>query len=110
MLSEDGHVSVTFLGTHPTLFSAAPPDSREVNYDETDKELARLLEMRSWLVLTLTFYIYSFIRLSAIIKQSQSSSTNIAPDSTNLGLRIDVNVNSQLELCRFEYIFKFLYI
>ena len=48
MLSEDGHVSVTFLGTHPTLFSAAPPDSREVNYDETDKELARLLKIDSY--------------------------------------------------------------
>ena len=30
-LTEEGAVAVTFLGTRPTLFSAAPPDSREVN-------------------------------------------------------------------------------
>ena len=29
-LTEEGAVAVTFLGTRPTLFSAAPPDSREV--------------------------------------------------------------------------------
>jgi hypothetical protein len=30
-----------YLGTDPTLFSA-PPDTRTVNYDETDQEFANL--------------------------------------------------------------------
>ena len=64
-----------FLGSDPTLFTAAPPDSREVNYEETDRELARL---------------------SAIIKQSQASAVVAAAPS----LRLDCVVAGQLELCR----------
>ena len=30
------------MGTHPTLFTASPPDSREVIYEQTDAELAKL--------------------------------------------------------------------
>ena len=75
-LTEEGSLAVTFLGSDPTLFTAAPPDSREVNYEETDKELARL---------------------SAIIKQSQmSSEVSAAP-----ALRVDCVVASQLEMCRY---------
>ena len=79
-LTEDGHVSVNYLGTHPTLFTAAPPDSREVNYEETDKELAKL---------------------STIIKQSQSSAGQPSLSNDTPGLRIDININSQLEMCRY---------
>ena len=79
-LSEDGHVGVTYLGTFPTLFTAPPPDSREVNYEQTDAELAKL---------------------SAIIKQSQVSGES-SPGSSGDCLRCDVSVNSQLELCRFS--------
>ena len=81
-LSESGHVSVCYLGTHPTLFSAAaaPPDSREVNYEETDKELAKL---------------------SAIIKQTQSQTVSSSGANVAPGLRVDVTVSSQLERCRF---------
>ena len=89
-LTEEGAVAVTFLGTRPTLFSAAPPDSREVtqqiiiflqctekylllcrqvNYEETDKELARL---------------------SAVIKQSQTSGGQQPDQRAGPGLRLDV--------------------
>ena len=54
-LSEEGELTVSYLGSDPELFTAAPPDCREVNYDETDKELSKL---------------------SAIIKQSQKEGTN----------------------------------
>ena len=79
-LTEEGGLSVTFLGTQPTIFSAPPPDSREVNYEETDAELARL---------------------SAIIKANQTSgSLETSPSSQGSGLRVDVSVSSQLEICR----------
>ena len=75
-LTEEGSLAVTFLGSDPTLFTAAPPDSREVNYEETDRELARL---------------------SAVIKQSQASALVTAAPS----LRLDCVVASQLEMCRY---------
>ena len=79
-LTEEGCLSVTYLGTHPSIFSAAPPDSREVNYEETDAELARL---------------------SAIIKASQTSgSLETSPSAASSGLRVDVSVSSKLEICR----------
>ena len=78
-LTEEGGLSVTFLGTQPTIFSAPPPDSREVNYEETDAELARL---------------------SAIIKASQTSGSLETNSSQASGLRVDVSVSSQLEICR----------
>ena len=74
-ITEEGSLAVTFLGSDPTLFTAAPPDSREVNYEETDRELARL---------------------SATIKQSQASQVVTAAPS----LRLDCMVAGQLELCR----------
>ncbi|XP_063884729.1 protein PTHB1-like isoform X2 [Scylla paramamosain] len=42
MLGEAGQVQVTYLGTDPSLFVAPPTETREINYDHTDKELVRL--------------------------------------------------------------------
>ena len=42
VLGEEGGLSVSYLGTNPTLHTPPPPDSREVNYEETDRELAKL--------------------------------------------------------------------
>ena len=66
-LSEEGEVTVSYLGSDPTLFTAAPPDSREVNYDETDRELSKL---------------------SAIIKQSQKEGTNAVSSSGKPTLKV----------------------
>ena len=32
-----GELSVCYLGTNPALHTPPPPDSREVNYEETDR-------------------------------------------------------------------------
>ena len=66
-LSEEGEVTVSYLGSDPTLFTAPPPDSREVNYDETDRELSKL---------------------SALIKQSQKDGTSSVTSSGNLTLKV----------------------
>ncbi|KAG0720935.1 Protein PTHB1 [Chionoecetes opilio] len=42
MLGEAGQVQVAYLGTDPSLFVAPPTETREINYDHTDKELATL--------------------------------------------------------------------
>ncbi|XP_050720589.1 protein PTHB1-like isoform X2 [Eriocheir sinensis] len=42
MLGDAGQVQVSYLGTDPSLFVAPPNEVREINYDHTDKELARL--------------------------------------------------------------------
>ena len=78
LLAEDGELVVTYLGSDPTLYTAAPPDSREVNYEETDRELARL---------------------STLIKQSQTAGRGPG-GSGGPGLRAELSLSSQLELCR----------
>ena len=79
-LSDDVEVTVSYLGSDPTLFTAPPPDSREVNYNETDRELSKL---------------------SALIKQSQKDGTTAVSSSENLTLKMEVSVSSQLEMCRY---------
>ena len=66
-LSEEGEVTVSYLGSDPTLFTAAPPDSREVNYEETDRELSKL---------------------SAIIKQSQKEGGHVVSSTGNPTLKV----------------------
>ena len=79
-LSDDGEVTVSYLGSDPTLFTAPPPDSKEVNYNETDRELSKL---------------------SALIKQSQKDGTAAVSSSGNLTLKMEVSVSSQLEMCQY---------
>ena len=81
ILSEDVHVVVTYLGTHHTLFTALPPDSREVNYELTDAELAKV---------------------SAIIKASQASAGHIPVVlSVNGRTHCGGMWSFQLELCQY---------
>ena len=79
-LSDEGEVTVSYLGSDPTLFTAPPPDSKEVNYNETDRELSKL---------------------SALIKQSQKDGTAAVSSSGNLTLKMEVSVSSQLEMCQY---------
>jgi len=41
-LSELGHLSCIYLGTDPSLFTAAPDTTRNTNYQEMDQELNEL--------------------------------------------------------------------
>ncbi|XP_065795459.1 protein PTHB1 isoform X3 [Muntiacus reevesi] len=41
-LSDEGHLQCSYLGTDPSLFQAPKVESRELNYDELDKELKEL--------------------------------------------------------------------
>ncbi|XP_071942795.1 protein PTHB1-like [Antedon mediterranea] len=41
-LDEDGHLMCSYLGTDPSIFSVAPPESREINYEEQDEEMRHL--------------------------------------------------------------------
>lgn len=41
-LGDAGQIQVSYLGTDPSLFVAPPAETREINYDQTDKELAQL--------------------------------------------------------------------
>nr|KAF6417887.1 Bardet-Biedl syndrome 9 [Rousettus aegyptiacus] len=44
-LSDDGHLQCSYLGTDPSLFQAPKVESRELNYDELDKELKELQKL-----------------------------------------------------------------
>ena len=79
-LSEEGTLTVSYLGTDPSLHAAAPPDSREVNYEETDRELARL---------------------SAKIRQSQKEGAGRDVKTGQPPLKMEVTVAHQLEVCSF---------
>ena len=37
IMGEEGELTASYMGTDPTLHSAVPPDTREVNYEETDR-------------------------------------------------------------------------
>ncbi|XP_030830268.1 protein PTHB1 [Strongylocentrotus purpuratus] len=41
-LDDEGHLVCSYLGTDPSLFVVPPPDSREINYDNQDKEMRDL--------------------------------------------------------------------
>ncbi|XP_068235573.1 protein PTHB1 [Palaemon carinicauda] len=41
-LGDTGQLQVAYLGTDPSLFVAPPTETREINYNQTDKELAQL--------------------------------------------------------------------
>ena len=36
-MGDEGELTASYMGTDPTLHSAVPPDTREVNYEETDR-------------------------------------------------------------------------
>ena len=42
IMSKTGDIYVGVLGTEPSLFSAPRPEARQVNYEETDIEMASL--------------------------------------------------------------------
>ncbi|XP_018007608.1 protein PTHB1 isoform X2 [Hyalella azteca] len=42
LVTGSGRLQVVYLGTDPSLFTAPPIETREINFDETDKELANL--------------------------------------------------------------------
>lgn len=42
--SKTGDILVAYLGTNPSLFSVTPTLARDINYEETDRELAVLTE------------------------------------------------------------------
>ena len=42
ILSDIGQLQVIYLGTDPSLFVAPPIETREINYEQADKELAHL--------------------------------------------------------------------
>ena len=44
-LDEGGKISISYLGTDPALSAAATPESREINYDEQDQEMAKLQQI-----------------------------------------------------------------
>ena len=37
ILGDEGELIASYMGTDPTLHTAAPSDTREVNYEETDR-------------------------------------------------------------------------
>ncbi|XP_054754048.2 protein PTHB1-like isoform X1 [Lytechinus pictus] len=41
-LDDEGHLMCSYLGTDPSLFVVPPPDSREIDYDNQDKEMKDL--------------------------------------------------------------------
>lgn len=41
-LDDEGHLVCSYLGTDPSLFVVPPPDSREIDYDNQDKEMRDL--------------------------------------------------------------------
>jgi Bardet-Biedl syndrome 9 protein len=42
--SNKGELFIAYLGTNPSLFSAPPPLARDVNYEETDREMLELTD------------------------------------------------------------------
>ena len=42
LLSDSGRLQIVFLGTDPSLFTAPPIETREIDYEQTDKELTQL--------------------------------------------------------------------
>ena len=42
LLGDAGQLQVVYLGTDPSLFVAPPTETREINYDQTDRELSQL--------------------------------------------------------------------
>ncbi|XP_071550345.1 protein PTHB1 isoform X2 [Panulirus ornatus] len=42
LLGDAGQLQISYLGTDPSLFVAPPTETREINYDQTDKELGQL--------------------------------------------------------------------
>ena len=80
ILGDEGNLSVSYLGTNPTLHTPPPPDSREVNYEDTDRELGKL---------------------SATIRQSQKEGSSKATNTSVTPLRVETTVSNQLELCHF---------
>ncbi|RXG66040.1 Protein PTHB1 [Armadillidium vulgare] len=42
LLGEEGQLQVCYMGTDPSLFVAPPHETREINYELTDKEMSRL--------------------------------------------------------------------
>ncbi len=44
LTSSSGHVFSSYLGTDPSIFTVPAPITREVNYEETDREFAELQE------------------------------------------------------------------
>lgn len=41
-LSSDGHLQCLYMGTDPSFFTAPKVDSRDINYNEVDKEMKML--------------------------------------------------------------------
>eukprot|EP00061_Rhincodon_typus_P013718 g40261.t1 len=44
-LSDGGHLQCSYLGTDPSFFQAPKVESRELDYDEMDKEMKELLKV-----------------------------------------------------------------
>ncbi|KAF2356403.1 PTHB1 N-terminal domain [Trinorchestia longiramus] len=42
LVTGSGRLQVVYMGTDPSLFTAPPIEAREINFDETDKELSKL--------------------------------------------------------------------
>lgn len=41
-LSDSGHLQCSYLGTDPSVFQAPKVESREMNYEELDREMKEL--------------------------------------------------------------------
>ena len=77
LLGENGELQITYLGTDPSLFVAPPIEAREINYEETDKEMAIL---------------------NKIIRNSTKDTGSLASLSRGeRDLSVSVTVGSQLE-------------
>ncbi len=37
LLGQEGELTISYLGTDPTLYTPPPPDSREVDYEATGR-------------------------------------------------------------------------
>ncbi len=89
LISSSGHVFSSYLGTDPSIFTVPAPITREVNYEETDREFAELQE---------------HIRASQAGGANAGGGTDgLAPPATAAGdLTVECAVGSQFQRSYFE--------
>ena len=77
-MSKSGDLYVGVLGTEPSLFTAPRPEARQVNYEETDIEMAAL---------------------NSIIKTAQSEDTGTTSSNVREELTLKVEASAHIESC-----------
>ncbi|XP_023709246.1 protein PTHB1 isoform X3 [Cryptotermes secundus] len=83
LLSDQGELQCSYLGTEPSLFMAPPLEIHAIDYEQAGKELSELQKV-----------------IKTYTKRSTASLTSTAAEQE---VKVSVSVNSQLEPCPFPH-------